>query len=60
MWPFKKKIYKVEYIDKWKNYGYTVVRAYNEAGAWRAARAMYSGPYQPTICVSIIELHNAA
>lgn len=60
MWPFrKKKIYKVEYRDKWGDYGCTVTKAYDEAGAWRAARAMYYGVYQPTICISIVELHGA-
>ena len=60
MWPFKKKkIYKVEYEDAWQDYGCTVVKAYNEAGAWRTARAMYSGPYQPMVCISIVELHDA-
>ena len=60
MWPFrKKKIYKVEYRDKWDGYGCTVVKAYDEAGAWRAARAMYSGTCQPIVCISIVELHDA-
>ena len=63
MWPFKKKkiykIYKVEYKDKWRDYGCAVVKAYDEAGAWRAARAMYSGLYQPNVCLSIVELHDA-
>ena len=60
MWPFKKKkIYKVEYEDGWGDYGCAVVKAYDEAGAWRNARAMYSGIYQPNVCLSIVELHDA-
>ena len=60
MWPFrKKKIYKVEYRDEWKDYGCAVVKAYDEAGAWRAARVINCGPYTPTVCISIVELHDA-
>jgi hypothetical protein len=60
MWPFKKKkIYKVEYKDKWGDYGCTIVKAYDESGAWHAARAMYSGSYQPMVYLSIVELHDA-
>lgn len=60
MWPFrKKKIYKVEYRDEWKDYGCVVVKAYDKAGAWRAARVMNYGPYKPTVCISIVELYDA-
>lgn len=60
MWPFKKKkIYKVVYKDQWGAYGCTVIKAYDEASAWRKARDMYSGAYRPNVCLSIVELHNA-
>ena len=59
MWLFKKKkIYKVEYRDKWGDYGCTVVKAYDRADAWRVAKAMESGVYQPNVCLSIVELHD--
>lgn len=60
MWPFKKKkIYKVEYKDEWNVYGCCVVKAYNEASAWRAARIMYLSSYTPTVYINITELHDA-
>lgn len=60
MWPFrKKKIYKVEYKDAWYDDGCTVVKAYDEAHAWRVARRMYIDAYRPTVCISIVELHDA-
>lgn len=60
MWPFrKKKIYKVEYRDGWNAYGCAVVKAYDKVSAWRAAKTMDYGPYEPTVCISIVELHDA-
>jgi hypothetical protein len=34
----KKKIYKVEYKDAWGDYGCVVVKAIDEASAWKKAR----------------------
>ena len=64
MWPFKKKnkqerkkkIYKVEYRDEWRDYGCAIVKADDEADAWLVARAMYFGVLKPTTCIRIVEL----
>ena len=57
----KKKIYKVEYKDLWNDYGCVVVKAIDEAAAWKkTTRQRLSGsPYRATVCISITELKDA-
>lgn len=57
----KKKIYQVEYQDKWDDYGCVVVKAIDEADAWKKAKKQFwSGSvYSPTICLRISELKYA-
>lgn len=54
----KKKIYRVVYKDKWDDYGCEIVKAIDEADAWKRTRKLYSSdsPYRATICISISEL----
>lgn len=60
MWPFKKKkIYKVEYEDRWGAYGCSIVKANNEAQAWSRAIKIFNGTYQATVCINITELKDA-
>lgn len=57
----KKKIYQVEYKDKWNDYGCVVVKAIDEAAAWKKARKQFwsDSVYSPTICLRISELKDA-
>jgi hypothetical protein len=57
----KKKIYKVEYRDRWNDYGSTLVKATDEVDAWnKAMKQFWSGSaYRPTVCLRISELTNA-
>lgn len=57
----KKKIYQVEYKDTWDDYGCVVVKAIDEAVAWKKAKKQFcsSSPYSPTICLRISELKDA-
>lgn len=62
MWPFKKKkIYKVEYKDRWNDYGCSVVKATDKAEAWNITRKQHGSysNYRATVCVSITELKDA-
>lgn len=57
MWPFKKKkIYRVEYIDAYGDHCCCVVKAYDEAHAWRAAENRYAYSFMAERCISIAEL----
>lgn len=51
----KKKIYKVEYKDAWGDYGNSVVKAYDQADAWKRVRRQHGGfsPYRAIVCISI-------
>lgn len=57
----KKKIYQVEYLDKWSCCGCVVVKAVDEADAWeKAKKQFWSGSlYRPTVCLRINELKDA-
>ena len=54
----KKKIYRVEFKDEWYHYGCVVVKAIDEADAWKRAKKQFGlfSAYRPTICLSINEL----
>lgn len=51
----KKNIYKVEYKDAWGDYGNTIVKAYDQADAWKRVCRQHDGlsPYRAVICISI-------
>ena len=56
----KKKIYQVEFKDEWSDYGCVVVKAIDEADAWKRAKKQFwrDSVFRPTICLSINELKN--
>ena len=62
MWPFKKKkIYNVEYKDKWGEYGCVAVKAFDKADAWNQARKQHNeySSYRATACINITELKDS-
>lgn len=57
----KKKIYKVEYRDRCDDYGCAVVKATDEANAWKNAKKQFwsGSAYAPTTCLNINELKDS-
>lgn len=57
----KKKIYKVEFRDKWNDYGCVMVKATNAVKAWKAAKKQFPAwsIYRPVICVEVTEMEEA-
>lgn len=59
---FKKKyIYKVEYKDTWGDYGCVVVKAIDEASAWKKARRQFFNDsyFKPMSCLGVSRLNEA-
>ena len=57
----KKKIYKVEYRDRWNDYGCAVVKATDKADAWNKAKKQFwsISAYIPMVCLNISELKDS-
>jgi hypothetical protein len=57
----KKKIYKVEFHDKWNDYGCVIVKATDAAKAWKGAKRQFPGysVYRPSVCIAITEMEEA-
>ena len=54
----KRKIYIVEYEDVYRNLNSCVVKAYDEAGAWRKVERRHCYNWEAKRCISIKEIKN--
>ena len=61
MWLFKKKkIYMVEYEDSHRSLNSCVVKAHDEAGAWREVEKRHCYNWQAKRCISIKEIRHVS